>query len=267
MSFNPHQWYLNGLKKFQLSWSFDTLNTSEPTKNAFLIRRESDNVEQTFTFSEVINGTYATFINATNGAVRKWFGNLNYIEQTNTAYQPRLKDNSGNPYVDEYAQGYLLRGKHYASLVNDSIVTYIFKDETNANSQRSNISIRGFGMDVFSLELVSPTAGYVVYNKVGNMELSDYSFAYANDGLFKLLTFTIIGGVKKVYINNIDTTKGAGGYEIGANPTVNDVILGGRENGYGKINKYQHLGLFTGVDLSGINISDYNTALMTKYGI
>jgi hypothetical protein len=266
MSFNPHQWYLNGLKKFQLSWSFDTLNTSEPTKNAFLIRRESDNVEQTFTFSEVINGTYATFINATNGAVRKWFGNLNYIEQTNTAYQPRLKDNSGNPYVDEYAQGYLLRGKHYASLVNDSIVTLIFKDELSNNNQRSNVAIRGFLSDVFALELTS-TAGYVVYDKTGNMINEDYNFGYANNGLFKLLTFSKIGGVKKVYINNVDTAQGTSTFTIGANPAVNDVILGGRDNGYGKINKYQHLGLLTGVDLSTFDLSAYNLAIMTKYGI
>ena len=266
MSFNPHQWYLKIISKLQNSWSFDTLNTVSPSNNSFLIRRESDNVEQTFTFTEVINGTYATFVNATEGAVKSWYGDKNTISQTNVLYQPRLKENTGNPYVDEYAQGYLLRGKHYGSLVNDSIVTLIFKDELNPNNQRSNIGIRGFGTDTFALELTS-TAGYVVYDKTGDKINEDYNFTYANNGLFKLLPFTRIGGVKKVYINNVDTAQGASTFTIGSNPNPNDVILGGRENGYGKIAKYQHLGLFTGIDLSTFDLSAYNLAIMTKYGI
>jgi hypothetical protein len=252
-------------------FSFDT-KSSTPSNNAFLIRRESDNVEQTFTYTQINDGTFDTFVAGSEGAIKEWYANdSTKLSQTSTAYQPRLKSGVTNPYVDDYAQQTLLVGTRTVNMNGDSIVSVILKDELNNNSQRANLTIRGTGNKLFSFQL-RPGAGDALYDKAaGSYYVGDYGFSYTNNSTFKLFTFTRIGGVKKLYINNVEVTQttASATYTISTSANENSIVLGGRGVGdsAGKVTKYQHLGLVVGDAATNTNISTYNTDIMTKYGL
>jgi hypothetical protein len=249
--------------------SFDT-KSSTPSNNAFVIRRESDNAEQAFNYTEITDGTFDTFVTGSEGAIKEWIGSDGSIlKNTVNANQPRLKSNSGNPFVDDYSQEAALLMTRTIDMSQDSIISVILKDELNPNNQRANIIIRGSGNNLFAMQLTA-TAGNVLYNRPEG-GVGDYGFSYSNDGVFKLMTFERRGGVNKFYINNteITTTAASGTYTIWtADALENQVILGSRnQSTAGKITKYQHLGVIVGEDATNLNISDYNTFLMVKYGM
>jgi hypothetical protein len=258
-----------GVKK--VDFSFDT-KSSTPSDNAFVIRRESDNTEQTYSYTQVNDGTFDTFVAGSEGAIKEWYslnGLLKLTQNTN-ANQPRLKSGITNPYVDDYSQEARLLMTKTMDMSGDSIVSVILRDETNSNNQRANIIIRGSGDNLFAVQL-TPGAGNVVYNKRGIYQ-GDYGFTYSNNGVFKLFTFERRSGVNKLYINNteIATTAGNATYTVktdGVEALEHTVILGSHGGTAGKITKYQHLGLVTGVEATNTNISTYNTDLMTKYGL
>lgn len=246
--------------------SFDTVGTG----TVFTIRRESDNVEQSFTYTEITDGTYDTFVSGSEGAVKEWIGNLATLSNTGTD-QMRLKSNAGNPFLDDYTEQAYLSMAQTLDMSGDSVFSLIFKDELNNNNQRSNLVARGSGTNLFGLQLLS-ASGYVVYDQAGGAVNPDYSFPFSNDGLFKLLTFTRKSGVTKVYVNGVEITKEAGGttYTIRTESTIlvaNTTFLGANGSGNGKVTKYRHVAIIVGQDATNLDVAAYNQDLMTKYGI
>ena len=264
--------FINSFWKIHPSlWSFDTI-LDTPSNNAFLIRRVSDNVEQTFTGAEITNGTYATFISGTQGAIKEWYQSDYKLVQTTNAYQFFLVENAGNPYVDDTAQSSSMRASSIVSkMSNDWIITAIFNNELNGNNGRLNFAIMGNILyENFNLILVPYGNGHVKTNTNISNPSSNYSFPYSLDGNFNLYTFAMIGGVFNIYKNNVSLAVGAVVYSI-VNfdyNVLNRVLIGNRgDNANGKINKYQHLGMKYGTDLSTFDLSTHNTAIMTKYSI
>jgi hypothetical protein len=251
-------------------FSFDT-KSDTPSNNAFTIRRESDDAEQTFSYTQINDGTFDTFVAGSEGAVTQWFGSDGSVfRNTNKANQPRLKSGVDNPYVDDYYGPAVLARDQTLNLSGDYIVSCILKEETNNNNGRINFGLRGSGSNAFGVQLQSTGDGYIIYNRVvsGN---PDYNFTWTNDANFKLFTFTSLSGVLSLYINNVEITLNAGGGWTTSTASLaeNQVLLGNTQynGGGGKVTKYQHLGVVVGETATNMNISDYNTFLMVRYGM
>jgi hypothetical protein len=250
-------------KNIKSEYSFDLDQNS-----SFLIRRESDNVEQVFSYSEVIDGTYDSFISGTNGAVNEWkYLGKTFYNNTDTTSQPRLLSNSGSPYIYDYNEGGYLKLTKTLDLRNDWIITLISEKEENGTSQRVNLSVRDNYGKSFVLQFqIYGTSFFYVDQPAGSFS-DGYSFSDDNSQAFKLWTFERKAGVLKVYKNNTLISHTANTYNCSDFNTADTVLLGHRGDGLGKINKYKHLSLLTGANATNTDTSTYNQAIMTKYGI
>lgn len=251
---------------------FITFDTKLVEGDLFTIRRASDNIEQAFTYSQIIDGTYASFVSATSGYVKEWKSKNKKLTAFSNAYQPFLIENSGNPYLDFSVQGMCLEVPNNLKIGNDFIATIILNDELNPNSQRNNLALVGNSLVKFAFQLGGGGGfgGVVINTSPAASMTSTKEWAIPNTGLFKLITITYIGGVLNLYINNSIATEKTPTYPIGVNSgEFNKIVLGGRGgiSGLGKINKYKHFSIRTGFDLGTFNVSSYNLQIMSKYGI
>jgi hypothetical protein len=248
---------------------FDTLGGGT---TAFDIRRESDNAEQSFTYTEVADGTYDTFISGSNGSIKKWYANTgDALAQTDTTKQIRLISNAGAPYVDDYSDINGMALNRSFDMSQDWIVTMILPREYNINNQRLNLGVRGTGTNLVGIQFKSGGFCNIVLNKLGDAyNTPDYRFSYTESDVFKLFTFKYIGGVFSAQLNDADQTLTAntGDYTKTDAISENEMVLGTRQNppSSGKVTYYKHIGLITG-DLFVFDVSGHNQALMTKYGI
>ena len=237
---------------------------------SFLIKNETTLEERLFNYSEVIDGTYDTWLSGANGGVLEWKSNGLTLFAGWTDYF-RLISNGGNPYLNDWEQSANLGVQRTVNMSQDWIITCVLDKELNGNNQRLNIGVRGSGSNVFGLQLMTNGVGYVVHDRLTpSTGIPDFSFLYPYTDVFKVFTFTKIGGVVKVYVNDLEKTKGAlSAYTITEQIMENTIVLGSREypsSGSGKVTNYRHLKVLTG-DLSGLDLSGYNQAIMTKYGI
>ena len=264
--------YRNATAPAISSFRLDTLS-SESTTNVFVARRESDNAEQTFTYGDFQDGTYSTWLGGSIGHIKDWIGeNLTISKGTSNTLQPLLVANGTNPYDNNSAQSMSLQGNHNLDVTNDWIVSIVLEKELNGNNQRQNVGIQGIDKQLFCLSI--NTAGLCTYlfnrTTYSYSLIGDGSFSIPTTTVFRLLTFSFIGGVFRAYLNNTEKTLGAPNetYTLGLLKNNNVVVLGNRgDNTTGKINKYKHLGLVAGADLSGFDISAYNAEIMSRYGI
>ena len=236
---------------------------------SFLIKNETTLEERLFNYAEVIDGTYDIWLSGANGGVLEWRSNGLTLFSGATTYI-RLIANSGNPYLNDWDQTANLGVQRTVNMSQDWVITCILDKELNGNSQRLNIGVRGTGSNLFGLQLTQNT-GFVVYDRLTTgLGIPDFSFPYSATSDFKLFTFKKSLGVVRVYINNVDITKGDSTYYTQTNEIAeNTIVLGARRylgGGAGKITNYKHLKVLTG-DLSSLNLSAYNQAIMTKYGI
>jgi len=162
---------------------------------------------------------------------------------------------------------------------NDYIVWYVMRNETQQNSQRANFHIRtgtgvstGSGLTVAMRPVGNNYAIGVIHNAPPtNGSLSEIRFVVnrlANVSNFWLFTFAKIGGVLKMYINNVEQTgdttdETVFGYASGIYIGVRDSSSGAG----GKINDFQSLIMKRGRDLSNYNLSRKNIELMQLHGI
>jgi len=258
-------------KKSSFNWSFDTLS-DVGTDNAFLIRRVSDNVEQSFTYAEVINGIYATFISGSQGAIKEWYNGNNKLIQTTTTAQPFLVVNGGKPYIDDTLDISGLKGNNIvSSFSNDWVITAIVNKGSNANNQRLLYGVCGDTLyENFRLSIVSwKGLGYIKLNSNQTIVNSDISFPVGSSNDLNVYSFSKINGVFTVRKNNNELVLGAEAWSIYDYDydITNSIRLGLRGNGPGEINKHQHLGIVYNNDLSGFDLSAHNNEIMIKYGI
>jgi len=236
---------------------------------SFLIKNETTASQRLFSYAEVIDGTYSTWLSGANGGVLEWKSNGLTLFSGATNYV-RLIANAGNPYLNDWEQSASLGVQRTVNMSQDWIITCVLDKELNGNNQRLNIGVRGTGSNLFGLQLNGGN-GYVVYDRLATGSGDpDFSFTYPYTDVFKVFTFTKIGGIVKVYVNDLEKTKGAQSWLTTTNLIAqNTIVLGSRYypgEGAGKITNYKHLKVLTG-DLSSFNLSVYNQAIMTKYGI
>jgi len=236
---------------------------------SFLIKNETTEAQRLFSYSDVIDGTYATWLGGANGGVLEWKSNGLTLFSGWTTYI-RLIANAGNPYLNDWDQLANLGVQRTVNMSQDWIITCVLDKELNGNNQRLNIGVRGSGSNLFGLQLNGGN-GYVVYDRLtGGIGVPDFSFTYPYTDVFKLFTFTKIGGVVKVYVNDLEKTKGAESWFTSTNSIIqNTIVLGSRyypSSVAGKVTNYKHLKVLTG-DLSSFNLSGYNQAIIIKYGI
>jgi len=237
---------------------------------SFLIKNETTLEERLFSYAEVVDGTYDTWLSGANGGVLEWESNGLSLFSGFTEYI-RLIANAGNPYLNDWSQDANLGVQKTVNMSQDWIITCVLDKELNGNNQRLNIGVRGSGSNVFGLQLMTNGVGYVVYDRLtNNVGVPDFSFTYPYTDVFKVFTFAKIGGVVRVYVDDLEKTKGT--LELYTQTSLlseNTIVLGSRSypsSGAGKITNYKHLKVLTG-DLSSFNLSAYNQAIMTKYGI
>ena len=272
-----------GSKRNSLNARWDT-KSYVPVNNAFDVRRSTDNVTQTFNYTQLIDGTYDTFLTGgATGYISKWYGDNYNLTNTNTTYQPKLISNSGNPYSYSYGTapfgGNTLLCDHNIKFLNDWIVTIVLNGEENNNSQRANLTIATSSKVVLAFQIeTSSTSTFatLLYEKnvsaIGTNMIADYRFSISNPS-FKLVTFKYIGGVLSVYVNNVlvTLTSGASGYEIRMSTgLIGKINLGatrGIGGNVGKVNKYKHLSIVSGSDLSSFDVSSYNSEIITRYSL
>lgn len=263
---------------FNARW--DTLSYT-PSNNAFDIRRSSDNVTQTFSYTQIIDGTYDTFLTGGNtGYVSNWYGDNYNLTNGNTTYQPKLIPNSGNPYNYSYTQGTCLLSNHGIQFLNDWIITIVLNGEENSNNQRANLTIATSTKVVLAFQIAtSSTSTYatLLYEKnvstIATNMIADLKFNISNPN-FKLVTFRYVGGVLSAYTNNTLVTltnANADAYTIGMSTgLIGKINLGatrGIGGNIGKVNKYKHLSILSGPNLSSFDISAYNLEIITRYSI
>jgi len=236
---------------------------------SFLIKNETTLEERLFSYAEVVDGTYDTWLSGANGGVLEWKSNGLTLFSGATTYI-RLISNSGSPYLNDWDQTANLGVQRTVNMSQDWVITCILDKELNYNNQRLNIGVRGTGSNLFALQLNGGNA-YVVYDRItGSSEQLDFSFTYPYTDVFKVFTFSKIGGIVKAYVDDLEKTKGSLYWDTMTEQMVeNSIVLGSRRYpnaDRGKITNYKHLKVLTG-DLSSFNISAYNQAIMTKYGI
>jgi hypothetical protein len=273
-----------GLKKNTLNARWDT-KSYVPSNNVFDVRRSSDNVTQTFNYTQIIDGTYDTFLTSgSTGFISKWYGDNYNLTNTNTINQPKLISNSGNPYSYSYGTaplgGNALLCDHNIKFLNDWIVTIVLNGEENNNSQRANLTIATSTKVVLAFQIAtSSTSTYatLLYEKnvstIATNMIADLKFNISNPN-FKLVTFRYVGGVLSAYTNNTLVTltnANADPYTIGMSTgLIGKINLGAIRNiggNIGKVNKYKHLSIVSGNDLSSFDISAYNQEIITRYSL
>ncbi len=240
------------------------------TNASFLIRRESDNVEQTFTYAEVIDGTYDAFVTGTEGAVKKWFKGTELMQ--NATGQMRLKSNAGYPYLDDYFQKASLWKSGIGDMAGDWVISVIREDEYYGGNQSLSFAVRGTGANLLGVMFRAtngPECCIVIDRLTSETGVPDYKFIHNQNGLFKLFTFSKIGGIFKVHYNNTEVTLTSSSTLTATQDAYeNTATLGNTfpNGGGGKITKWKHFGMNSG-DLSGFDLNAYNQSIMTKYGI
>jgi hypothetical protein len=260
--------YIFGKSK-NVDFSVNTINNDVNSK-IFTIRRESDNIEQDFSQSEINNGLYSTFIQGTFGAVKRW----GILSNFDTTKQVRLIYDVNNYYVyDNLVDSNLNRVFNKLNMAGDWLFSVILQKEENGNSQRPNFgakqdNLNNFGFAVQPLDATTGRLSMTI-DRVETNNIADFYFDYDYTA-FNLVTFHRKSGVFKCYLNNVEQNLISGGFSvfIGSQARENIIILGARvSNGAGKINKYKHVGVIIGGRASSENISNYNNALMTQYSI
>ncbi len=239
------------------------------TNTSFLIKNETTSAQRSFTYAEIIDGTYDTWLSGANGGVLSWTNNGITLTNGSTSYV-RLKSNSGSPYLNDWEQQANLHAYTPIDMSQDWVITVILDRELNGNNQRLNLGVRQDATRLFGLQLeANGVANVVIDRSTGGSGLPDYKFSYPYTTVFKLFTFSKIAGVFKVDINNVDTALNSTTDWLTTTNLLPDnyMTLGNRgTSGSGKVTNYKHFKVLTG-DLSELNRSAYNQAIMTKYGI
>ena len=248
---------------------FDT-KSSIGSNEVFLVRRASDNVEQTFTYEQLIDGTYATFLGVNEGFIKNWIGINSILSQATNTYQPKLIPNTGNSFVYDHTIEANIKGAHDLDFSGDWVVTVILEKEENGNSDRMNFAIQSVNNIVLGV-LLSPYGNADVYiNKLPSSSgiTAFKSFPYANTSVFRLFTFKYISGVLTIQLNNSNLTLSAPVRPGGMYRNDNSIHIGDRgDNSAGKINKYKHFGIVAGVEATSLDVSAHNLSIMSKYGL
>ena len=266
---NPTFFYQIAAKKINNFITFDTKPSSE--NNIFLINRASDNVQSSFTNTEVTDGTYSTFISGTTGKITQ----LNYgkikLNQSVDLNKPLLVQNTNDPFLDFNTQGMVMSGIHNLSLKRDFIFTMICNKEFNTSNQRQNFGLLSATKCYFAVQLTGNSVNVVVNATASGAMAASATKAIDNNENFRLITVTYLNSVISVYKNNVLLNNGGNAFSVGTTTTYNNIILGAKgtsgAGGAGKINKYKHFSVRTEDDLTSFDVSTYNQSVMTKYSI
>src|SRR6478609_5750991 len=259
------------LKNFT-QWRFDTIG-DVPTDSAFVIRRVTDNVEQTFTYAQITDGTYDAFVSGTFGAVKNWYNGTYDLSKIPAANQMYLLSNSGKPYMYNPT---VITGLSSFGIVskfsNDWIVSIIHGKELNGNNQRVNLAISG-DKSFENFTMIATSADNRAYIKLnvpnGGANNTDLSVPITTVDKLDVYTYAKIGGVLTIRKNNTILAQGAGSSTwtvlFPSASVLNGVFLGSRDDvgGSGKLNKYQHIGHIANTSLSSFDLTGYINSLMT----
>jgi hypothetical protein len=191
------------------------------------------------------------------------------LTESTKIYQPRITDASGTSltYLDDYGERVGLNNLtnyEYYDLTGDFIFQYVMNDETQGNNQRQNFSHVKTGNNI-SVGFRVSGSNYIIGIRVDGVNLAN-RWIVTKPSQFSLYTFTGIGGVYNLYINNVLQTSDGGVEDVsGAGPGITLGYRGGQTSG--KINDVQTFSALYNNDLSAFDVSAYNTTYMNIHGL
>jgi hypothetical protein len=149
-------------------------------------------------------------------------------------------------------------------LTGDFIFQYVMNDETQGNNQRQNFSHVKTGNSI-AVGFRGGGSIYIIGINVDGVNLPN-RWVVTKPSQFALYTFTRIGGVYNLYINNVLQVSDGGVEDVvGAG---GGITLGYRAGQFsGKINDVQTFSAMYNSDLSSFDISAYNTTYMDIHGL
>lgn len=270
-----------GYQGFQAVYS-----TNKIISTAIISSQVRNSLDSLLDVGFVGNNLNSSAITAHSGGVQSYFskfydqtGNQDAVTNIN-ANQTLASTNLGAGL--DYSKDNAQKSGHYLSssvlplkMANDWIVDYVFRNETNANNQRSNLVFKTNKtgeQGKFNLSIRPSGSNYVIGAQClfGDFRESDvlYTIPIGNTNTtFTLYTFTYIGGVFKFYRNGILQTPTTGtesmrigniGIEIGSHEGV---------GASGKINDFKTASLYCGSNLGSYDITNHINNMKTIHSI
>jgi hypothetical protein len=192
------------------------------TGNVVEVRRSSDDAEESFTASEVADGTLEVWVGAGNdGFVRTWYdqsGSDNHAVQTDTAKQPKIVD--AGTYLGEVdfdgTQHFETISGGILTNIQDTYSVWLGKRRNNSSGYLAQSSSASGGSNRLYLRYNVCTIG---------AEAVSVSIAATND-VNTIVSLTGSGGTYDGFKNGADVndteitaSTGAGGFTLGASST------------------------------------------------
>lgn len=205
-------------------------------------------------------------------------GNGFDIPQTNKTYQPNLTDASGTAldYLEIQTQGkgyWLPAGtKIPPSTSGDYIITLVARNFTGGNNQRNVFFVKTSSTDLFAWNIKINGSQYLIdYLKdveSASTPTGGCTYIPTNSMEWTLFTWSVIGGVVRLYINGVEKTLGAGNYAPDSRGT-NGLAIALRPVSFGvsSTHDFKTLIMHTGPDLSSFNLSGFNADLIASQNI
>jgi len=150
----------------------------------FEVERSSDLLVASFSYNELQNGTYTTWLGGANGNLLRWKDGvsgkqLQGSKLVGTGLNPCLLQTSYLDDATEFAGMYNIGDFDVPLLTGTYCVSLILHDELNGSSQRLNLGIRGNDGGFFGFAL-QPESGY--YSGRYYFKTTDFASGDSPDG-------------------------------------------------------------------------------------
>jgi hypothetical protein len=249
------------------------VKTDNPN-NIFLVQNSVNLTERYFKASELIDGTYSTWLNGSNGNIKEW------LSQNNTIFTPdgtiKLTGGSSAAVIDGEESDKLKCYQNF-DFSGDWVVSSILNWIEQPANLRVSLSIIGAAPEqTFSFFCRRSMEFYMYVNKAyisNQLPTHEVTGLDLSNGNPMLWTFSNIGGVFKASLNGVNKTLGKNPTQTwkystrGAQP-INSILVGGIwDSGLGVKHNWKHIGVITGQKATNLNLTNYNNELLTRYGI
>jgi hypothetical protein len=211
------------------------------------VQRDSDNAIDTFSYSEISDGSYTTWLGGANGIIKSQLSER----------QKKTVVNEGTPYL--LTDGTVsIRGSHkleasFNSELTDFTMTMVLSNSANISNQRYNFGVWGANTGAMIYQFYDDSSAYrrrqihFVVQTEGNVIQRKYFTATNYDNTIdNVIVMEVKNNVPTFKVNGTtyntfsDTDFNFGWSEVG----INKIILGNRSNPTTVSADYKHFGLY-----------------------